>query len=78
VALATSEHPELIGMMAPFHLPGGTNAAARQRGLWKRFRLEASVIEHVEHPRFQASTHCYNTETNIDCLAEALGELPPG
>jgi selenocysteine lyase/cysteine desulfurase len=38
--------------------------------VWERFRVEASVT-------ILASTHFYNTETDIDCLAEALGE-PPG
>jgi isopenicillin-N epimerase len=39
--------------------------------VWERFRVEASVT-------ILASTHFYNTETDIDRLAEALGELLPG
>jgi hypothetical protein len=48
----------------------------RQRGLWEQFRVEASVIEHVDHPRIRASIYIYDTETDIDCLA--LGEPPTG
>jgi isopenicillin-N epimerase len=76
--LATSEHPELIAAMTAFHLPGGTIAAGLRRGLWERFRVEASVIEQPDRPMIRASTHFYNTETNIDRFAEALGELLPG
>ena len=39
----------------------------------------SASFEHVDHPRIRASIRIYNMyNTETDCLAEALGELPPG
>jgi isopenicillin-N epimerase len=75
---ATPEHPALCGAMTAFRLPDETNAAGLRRGLWERFRVEASVIERRDHLMIRASTHFYNTETEVERLAEALDELVPG
>jgi isopenicillin-N epimerase len=72
---ATPEHPALCGAMVAFRLPDETNAAGLRRGLWERFRVEASVIERSDGLMIRASTHFYNTEAEVECLAEALGEL---
>jgi isopenicillin-N epimerase len=72
---ATPEHVALCGGMTAFRLPDGTNATELQRGLWERFRVEASVIERSNLLLIRVSTHFYNTEAEIDLLVEALGEL---
>ena len=64
--------------MTAFRLLGGTNAAELRRALWERFRVKAVVIERPEQLIIRVSTHFYNTETEVDRLAEALGELLPG
>jgi isopenicillin-N epimerase len=75
--LATPGHPELCGALTAFRLPDGTDAAALRRGLWERFRVEAPVIERPDRLLVRASTHFYNTEGEVDRLAEALAALVP-
>lgn len=65
---ATPEHPALCGAMMAFRLPDGTNAAR----LWERFRVEAPVIERPDCVMIRTSTHFYNTEAEVERLAEAL------
>jgi isopenicillin-N epimerase len=72
---ATPELPELCGAMTAFRLPVGTDAAALRKGLWERYRIEAPVIERPEGLLLRVSTHFYNTEAEVDRLAEALREL---
>jgi isopenicillin-N epimerase len=78
LALATPEHPSLRGAMTAFRLPNGTNAAGLRRGLWERFRVEVSVSEHLERLVLRVSTHFFNTEAELERLAEALGKLLRG
>jgi isopenicillin-N epimerase len=75
LVLATPGHPDLRGALTAFRLPDGTNVATLRRGLWERFRVEALVIERPDRLMIRASTHFYNTETEIERLAEALGKL---
>jgi isopenicillin-N epimerase len=72
---ATPEHPELCGAMTAFQLPKGTNALELRHGLWERFRVEVPVIERPDRLMIRASTHFFNTEEEIERLAEAIGEL---
>lgn len=75
---ATPEHPALCGAMTAFRLPDGTNAAELRRGLWERFRVDASLIERPDGLMIRVSTHFYNTEAEVERLAEALEELVRG
>jgi isopenicillin-N epimerase len=72
---ATPAHPELRGAMTAFRLPVCVDAPALQRALWDRYRIEAPFIDRPEGVLIRASTHFYNTEAEIDRLAEALSEL---
>jgi isopenicillin-N epimerase len=75
MSLATPAHKELHGAMTAFRLPQGTSAEALRQGLWERYRIEAPVIERPEGLLIRVSTHFYNTEDEIDRLAEALAAL---
>jgi isopenicillin-N epimerase len=78
LVLATPAHRELRGAMTAFRLPDDTNAEGLRHGLWERFRVEAPVIERPDRLLIRVSTHFYNTETEVERLAEALGELLRG
>jgi isopenicillin-N epimerase len=78
LALATPEHPALRGAMTTFMLPLGTIAADLRRELWERFRIEVSVTERPDRLVIRVSTHFYNTEAEVERLAEALDELLRG
>lgn len=73
--LATPSDAASHGAMTAFWLPPGTEPVALRHGLWKRFRIEAPIVERLEGPLIRVSTHFYNTEAEIDCLAEALTVL---
>jgi isopenicillin-N epimerase len=75
--LASPAHPELHGFLTAFQLPENTNAQALRDGLWKRFRIEAPVVERPERLLLRVSTHFYNTEEEIDRLADAMAALVP-
>jgi isopenicillin-N epimerase len=72
---ATPRHPDLHGFLTAFRLPDGVSAPELRRGLWERYRVEAPVVERPDGLFIRASTHFYNTESEIDRLAEALAEL---
>lgn len=74
---ATPEHPELHGFLTAFRLPAGTDAGLLRRELWERHRIEAPIIERPDGLLIRVSTHFYNTEEEIDRLAEALPSLLP-
>jgi isopenicillin-N epimerase len=76
--VATPAHPELHGFLTAFQLPEKTDAPALRNGLWQRFRIEAPVVERPERLLLRVSTHFYNTEEEIDRLADALSALLPG
>jgi isopenicillin-N epimerase len=71
---ATPAHPELHGAMTAFRLPTSPAPADLRRGLWERHRIEAPVIERPDANLIRVSTHFYNTEEEIDRLANALSE----
>jgi isopenicillin-N epimerase len=73
--LATPTHPELHGAMTAFRLPEGVDLVALRRRLWEGSRIEIPVVERAEGPLIRISTHFYNTEAEIDRLAEVLPEL---
>jgi isopenicillin-N epimerase len=72
---ATPAHPALHGAMTAFRLPQGTDAVALRKHLWEDHRIEAPIIERPEGLLIRVSTHFYNTEQEIDRLAEALEKL---
>jgi isopenicillin-N epimerase len=73
--LATPTHPELHGSMTAFRLPVGVDIVELRRGLWEKHRIEAPIVERPEGPLIRISTHFYNTEEEIDRLADALPKL---
>jgi isopenicillin-N epimerase len=72
---ATPDHPESSGAMTAFQLPQGTDPAQLRRRLWDEWHVEAPIIERPDRLLIRASTHFYNSEAEIDRLAEALGAL---
>jgi isopenicillin-N epimerase len=72
---ATPTHSEMHGAMTAFRFPRRVDAPALQRALWEGYRIEAPVIDRPEKVLVRASTHFYNTEAEVDRLAEALTEL---
>jgi isopenicillin-N epimerase len=74
---ATPDHADLHGALTAFELPGGVDATALRNGLWERFRVEAPVVERPNRLLIRASTHFYNTQQEVDRLAEALTALLP-
>jgi isopenicillin-N epimerase len=72
---ATPEHPDLYGALMAFRLPDGVRAEELRSGLWEQFRIEAPVVERPDRLLVRASTHFYNTEEEVDRLAEALAVL---
>jgi isopenicillin-N epimerase len=72
---ATPEEPGLHGAMTAFRLPEGTQAAPLRTALWERHRLEVPIIERPDGLLMRVSTHFYNTEAEIDLLAEVLPPL---
>lgn len=70
--VVTPAAPALCGAMTAFRLPATVEAADLRRRLWDDFRIEAPIIERPEGLLIRVSTHFYNTEAEIDRLAEAL------
>jgi isopenicillin-N epimerase len=75
LTLVTPARPGLHGALTAFRLPVGADVAALRLGLWERHRIEAPIVERAEGPLIRISTHFYNTEPEIDRLAEALPGL---
>jgi isopenicillin-N epimerase len=75
LVMATPVHPELCGAMTALRLPKQTNAVEMRHGLWERFRVEVPVVERPDRLMIRASTHFFNTEEEVERLAEAIGEL---
>lgn len=72
---STPDAPEMYGAMLAFRLPPGIEAAALRRRLWEEFRIEAPIVERPDRLLLRTSTHFYNTEGEVDCLANALPTL---
>jgi isopenicillin-N epimerase len=71
----TSVNPALHGPMTAFRLPAATDPAALRRELWERHRIEIALVERPDGHLIRVSTHFYNTEAEVDRLAEALPPL---
>ena len=75
LTLATPEHPDLHGAMTAFRLPPGATRRRCGAGVWEEWRIELPVIERPEGLLIRRRTHFYNTEEEVDRLAEALPSL---
>jgi isopenicillin-N epimerase len=75
---ATPDHPALRGGMTAFTVPNGINVMKLQCELWERFRVEVGVAERPEAAMIRVSTHFFNTETEVDRLADGLAEVLHG
>jgi isopenicillin-N epimerase len=72
---ATPIHPALHGFMTAYRLPATVDAVTWRRELWNRYRVEAPIVERPEGLLVRASTHFYNTNEEIDRLADAVVAL---
>jgi isopenicillin-N epimerase len=72
--LTTPDHPALHGALTAFRLPPDIDAVELRRGLWEG-RIEAPIVERPEGLLIRISTHFYNTEEEVDRLAEVLPGL---
>jgi isopenicillin-N epimerase len=63
------------GAMLAFRLPDGVDAPTLRRRLWEEHRIEVPVIERPGALLIRTSTHFYNTEAEVDKLAEVLPGL---
>ncbi|MFC7817450.1 aminotransferase class V-fold PLP-dependent enzyme [Streptomyces sp. NPDC057367] len=72
---ATPAAEELSGGMVAFRLPRTPGTDRLRQELWERFRIEVAVPERPEGPLLRVSVNFYNTEAEIDELADALKEL---
>jgi isopenicillin-N epimerase len=71
----TPDGQGLCGPMVAFQLPPGVEAPILRRRLWEEFRIEAPIVERPDRLLIRISTHFYNTEAEVDRLAEALPAL---
>jgi isopenicillin-N epimerase len=71
----TPANPELCGYLIAFRLPATADMWKLRRGLWEKYRIEAPIIERPDGLLIRASTHFYNTQTEIDRLAMAVHDL---
>ncbi len=71
---ATPDNPELSGAMMAFELPPGIDPVKLREGLWAQ-RIELPVVERPDRLLIRTSTHFYNTEAEIDQLADVLPRL---
>jgi isopenicillin-N epimerase len=72
--LATPADSRLSGAMTAFWLRPGRNAEDLRKRLWER-QIEAVVNEWPDGLMLRVSTHFYNTEGEVDRLAECLREI---
>jgi isopenicillin-N epimerase len=72
---ATPENPALSGALMAFELPAGTDAVALRQRLWEA-RVETPVVERPDRLLLRTSTHFYNTEAEVDRLADSLPGMP--
>jgi isopenicillin-N epimerase len=68
----TPEAPSMHGAMLSFRLPDGVEAPVLRRRLWEEHRIEVPIVERPDGLLIRTSTHFYNTEAEVDRLAEAL------
>ncbi len=70
---ATPRHDALRGSLTAFELPftGKSKAQALRDAIWKH-RIEIPIVERPDRLLIRVSGHFYNTEKEIDALAEIL------
>jgi isopenicillin-N epimerase len=68
---ATPENLDLSGGMMAFELPAGIDPAALRRELWAAL-IEVNVVERPDRLLLRTSTHLFNTEDEVNRLADAL------
>ena len=71
----TPDHHAMSGGMTAFALPSVIDRFSLQRQLWYQFRVEVGVLEQGTQSMLRVSTHFFNTEAEIDQLADALEDL---
>jgi isopenicillin-N epimerase len=76
LTLATPEDSRMYGAMTAFRVPPGCDPAELRTRLWER-RIEVPAMERPDRVLVRASTHFYNTESEIDTLADALEAILP-
>ena len=60
--------------LRPFRLPPQVNGPELRQRLWQE-RIEAPVVERPDGLLIRVSTHFYNTEEEVDRLAEVLAQV---
>jgi isopenicillin-N epimerase len=66
----------LSGAITAYRLPDTvSDPQALRAALWERFRIEINMIEHQVGPFLRVSTHFYNSEHDLDMLAQAVDAL---
>jgi isopenicillin-N epimerase len=70
---ATPMNPKLSGALMAFEIPP-VDLAALRAGLWEH-RIELPVIERPDRLLIRTSTHFFNTQAEVDRLAEVLPGL---
>jgi isopenicillin-N epimerase len=73
--LWTPEHPDLHGFMTAFRLPANVEAVTLRRVLWEKYRIEIPIVERPYGLVLRVSAHFYNTEAEIERLAEITPDL---
>jgi isopenicillin-N epimerase len=63
------------GGISAFHVPAGIDPDALRDALWNRFRLEVGMSMAGDRPLLRICTHFFNTEQDVDALADALRVL---
>lgn len=69
----TPRNPRLRGALTSFLVPTHLDGQALRQRLWERHRVEINLVELGRAQYFRVSTHLYNTQGEIDALAQALG-----
>jgi isopenicillin-N epimerase len=75
LSLATPLEASLHGFMTAFRLPENVDAPTWRKRLWEEFRIEAPIVERPEGLLLRVSTHFYNTEGDIESLANAVRSM---
>jgi isopenicillin-N epimerase len=76
LALATPPQPGMHGALTAFQLPftGTERAITLRNAIWQH-RIEVPIVERPDRLLIRVSTHFYNTEEEIDRLAEVLRDV---
>jgi isopenicillin-N epimerase len=72
LTLVTPEAANMRGALTSFRLAAAVDVLALRKHLWEKHRVEVPVIEQATGNYLRVSTHFYNTEEEVDRLAEAV------